>query len=77
MTGRLSREASAQIEALFREMGPKLFGRAYTLSNRNRAKAEDLVQAVFEAAVRNWDRSSWPTVSARKCIICRRGPRPG
>ena len=52
--GRISPHEAEELAACFRAYARDLFGYACVLTRRDRAMAEDLVQAVFEAAAKAW-----------------------
>jgi RNA polymerase sigma-70 factor, ECF subfamily len=52
--GRISPREAEELAACFRAYARDLFGYACVLTRRDRAKAEDLVQAAFEAAAEAW-----------------------
>lgn len=52
--GRISPREAEELAACFRAYARDLFGYACVLTRRDRAMAEDLVQAVFEAAAEAW-----------------------
>ena len=51
---RITPHDADELARLFRVQAPRLFGRACVLARGDRALAEDLVQATFEAAGRTW-----------------------
>ena len=52
--GRISPREAEELAACFRAYARDLFGYACVLTRRDRAMAEDLVQAAFEAAAEAW-----------------------
>lgn len=52
--GRISPREAEELAACFRAYARDLFGHACVLTRRDRAMAEDLVQAAFEAAAEAW-----------------------
>jgi RNA polymerase sigma factor (sigma-70 family) len=52
--GRISPREAEELAACFRAYARDLFGYACVLTRRDRAMAEDLVQAAFEAAAETW-----------------------
>jgi RNA polymerase sigma factor (sigma-70 family) len=52
---RISPRDAEELHACFHAHGRDLFGHAYTVARGDRALAEDLVQAAFEAAGRVWE----------------------
>jgi RNA polymerase sigma-70 factor (ECF subfamily) len=52
--GEISPQEAAELEECFAAHARKLFGHACVLARGDRALAEDLVQAAFEAATRAW-----------------------
>jgi RNA polymerase sigma factor (sigma-70 family) len=52
--GRISPRDADELHACFDARARDLFGYAYTAARGDRALAEDLVQAAFEAAARDW-----------------------
>lgn len=52
--GRITPHDADELARCFRAHAPRLFGRACVLARGDRALAEDLVQATFEAAGRAW-----------------------
>ena len=52
--GRISPREAEELAACFRAYARDLFGYACVLTRRDQAMAEDLVQAVFEAAAEAW-----------------------
>jgi RNA polymerase sigma factor (sigma-70 family) len=51
---RLSPEAAAEVDDLFRKVASDLFSHAVVLAQGRRSEAEDAVQEVFLATARNW-----------------------
>lgn len=51
---RITPHDADELARCFRAQAPRLFGRACVLARGDRALAEDLVQATFEAAGRTW-----------------------
>jgi RNA polymerase sigma factor (sigma-70 family) len=51
---RITPHDAAELARCFRQHAPRLFGHACVLAHGDKARAEDLVQATFEAAARAW-----------------------
>lgn len=52
--GRITPHDAAELARCFESHASGLFGLAYILTREDRAQADDLVQATFEAAARDW-----------------------
>ena len=69
--GRISPREAEELAACFRAYARDLFGYACVLTRRDRAKAEDLVQAAFEAAAEAWHVLGDLTEEQRRGWLCR------
>ena len=56
----LSADQAAAVEKLYRITASRLFSRSLFLSQGNRQQADDLVQQVFEAAIKRWSAGGNP-----------------
>jgi RNA polymerase sigma-70 factor (ECF subfamily) len=64
--GRISAQEAQELAGCFTADSPGLFGYACTLTRGDRAQADDLVQAAFEAAGRSWPTLRGLTESQRR-----------
>jgi RNA polymerase sigma factor (sigma-70 family) len=69
--GRISPREAEELAACFRADARDLFGYACVLTRRDRAMAEDLVQAAFEAAAEAWHVLGDLTEEQRRGWLCR------
>jgi RNA polymerase sigma factor (sigma-70 family) len=69
--GRISPREAEELAACFRAYARDLFGYACVLTRRDRAMAEDLVQAAFEAAAEAWHVLGDLTEEQRRGWLCR------
>ena len=67
--GRISAQEAEELAACFAADAPGLFGFACTLTRGDRALADDLVQAAFEAAGRAWSLLRGLAGDQRRCWL--------